>query len=643
MNLAGTSGTCHAISATASLDTISGQCIHELFEAQVARRPNAVAVTWGKDVLTYAQLNARANQLAHFLRKRGAGPESLVAMYMDRSLELVIAILAIVKAGAAYVPLDSTYPADRLAFMLDDSKPALLLTEESMRPAIPRCAAQVVCVDTERDAIASEIVQNPVTNVNGDNLVYVIYTSGSTGQPKGALITHRNVVRLFEATWPWYQFDEHDVWTMFHSYAFDFSVWEMWGALIHGGRLIVVPYMVSRSPREFYELLHRERVTILNQTPSSFQELMKADEAAGGAHELALRYVIFGGEELQMSSLRAWFERHGDQHPRLVNMYGITETTVHVSYRPLSMADTAAGSVIGRPIPDLEIYLLDAELHPVPPGASGEIFVGGAGVGRGYLQRPELTKQRFVDNPFNGNPVSKLYRSGDLARWLPDGDLEYLGRIDNQVKIRGYRVELNEIVAALNTHPAVQASAVVARKDETANLRLLAYVVVSQDKVPPAADELRDLLSARLPDYMVPAVFLQLQSLPLTPNGKLDFNALPAPDDNNMLPNENYVSPCTVLEEKLLLLVADLLGVDRVGMNDNFFLIGGHSLFGTRLIARIRDSFGVDLPLRSIFESPTPAQLAQQIETLVVTKVEAMTENEVQDALEQANSGGGQK
>jgi acyl-coenzyme A synthetase/AMP-(fatty) acid ligase/acyl carrier protein len=390
-------------------------------------------------------------------------------------------------------------------------------------------------------------------------------------------------------------------------------------------------------------LLHRERVTILNQTPSSFQELMKADEAAGGAHELALRYVIFGGEELQMSSLRAWFERHGDQHPRLVNMYGITETTVHVSYRPLSMADTAAGSVIGRPIPDLEIYLLDAELHPVPPGASGEIFVGGAGVGRGYLQRPELTKQRFVDNPFNGNPVSKLYRSGDLARWLPDGDLEYLGRIDNQVKIRGYRVELNEIVAALNTHPAVQASAVVARKDETANLRLLAYVVISQDKVPPAADELRDLLSARLPDYMVPAVFLQLQSLPLTPNGKLDFNALPAPDDNNMLPNENYVSPCTVLEEKLLLLVADLLGVDRVGMNDNFFLIGGHSLFGTRLIARIRDSFGVDLPLRSIFESPTPAQLAQQIETLVVTKVEAMTENEVQDALEQANSGGGQK
>jgi len=643
MNPVGTSATRHAVSATASLRTISGQCLHELFEAQAARRPNAVAVTCGKDMLTYAQLNARANQLAHFLRKRGAGPESLVAMYMDRSLDLVIAILGIVKAGAAYVPLDSAYPSDRLAFMLEDSKPAFLLTEESMRRAIPRCAAQLVCVDTERKAIASESVQNPVTNVNSDNLVYVIYTSGSTGQPKGALITHHNVVRLFEATWPWYQFDEHDVWTMFHSYAFDFSVWELWGALIHGGRLIVVPYMVSRSPREFYELLDRERVTILNQTPSSFQELMKVDEIAGAVQELALRYVIFGGEELQMSTLRPWFERHGDQHPRLVNMYGITETTVHVTYRPLSMADTAAGSVIGCPIPDLEIYLLDAQLQPVPPGTSGEIYVGGAGVGRGYLRRPELTKQRFIDNPFGGHPASKLYRSGDLARWLPNGDLEYRGRIDNQVKIRGYRVELNEIVAVLNTHPAVQASAVVARKDGTANLRLLAYIVISQAKVPPAAGELRDLLSARLPDYMVPAVFIHLRNLPLTPNGKLDFNALPAPDDNNMLPDENYVSPCTVLEEKLLLLVAELLGVDRVGMNDNFFLIGGHSLFGTRLIARIRDRFGVDLPLRSIFESPTPAQLAQQIEDLVTAKIEAMTENEIANALEQANSGGGQK
>jgi amino acid adenylation domain-containing protein len=635
--------TSNDMSAATRSGTTSGNCVHELFEAQAERTPNAIAIQCEKQSLTYVQLNERANQLAHFLRKRGAGPESLVAMYMDRSVDMVIAILGIVKAGAAYVPLDCSYPSDRLAFMLDDSKPALLLTEESMRPAIAGCAAELVCVDTERDSIAAENVQNPVPKVSCDNLAYVIYTSGSTGKPKGALITHHNVVRLFEATWPWYQFDEHDVWTMFHSYAFDFSVWELWGALIYGGRLIVVPYMVTRSAREFYELLHRERVTILNQTPSSFQELMKADEDAGDAHELALRYLIFGGEELQMSSLRPWFERHGDQHPRLVNMYGITETTVHVTYRPLSKADTAAGSVIGRPIPDLEIYLLDSQLRLVPDGTPGEIFVGGAGVGRGYLHRPELTKQRFIDNPFSGKPASKLYRSGDLARWLPGGDLEYLGRIDTQVKIRGYRVELNEIVAALNTHPAVQASAVVARKDGTANQRLLAYVLIRQDKAPPAAGELRNLLRARLPDYMVPAVFLHLRDLPLTPNGKLDRDALPPPDGNNILPDDNYVSPCTVVEEKLLLLVAELLGIDRVGINDNFFLIGGHSLFGTRLIARIRETFGVDLPLRSIFESPTPAQLAQQIETLMVSTIEAMTEDEVQNALEQANTGGGQK
>jgi amino acid adenylation domain-containing protein len=621
----------------------SKNCIHELFEAQAERTPDAIAITSEKQSLTYAQLNVRANQLAHFLRKRGAGPEVLVAMYMDRSLDMVVAILAIVKAGAAYVPLDSTYPSGRLAFMLGDSNPAFVLTQESLRPAIPRCDAELVCVDTERDAIASENGQNPVTKLNCDNLAYVIYTSGSTGKPKGVLITHRNIVRLFEATWPWYRFDEHDVWTMFHSCAFDFSVWELWGALIHGGRLIVVPYMVSRSPREFYELLHRERVTILNQTPSSFQQLIQADEVAGGVDELALRYVIFGGEELQMNSLRPWFARHGDRHPQLVNMYGITETTVHVTYRPLSMADTAGGSVIGCPIPDLEIFLLDSQLRLVPIGVPGEIFVGGAGVGRGYLRRPEATKQRFIDNPFDGKPASKLYRSGDLARWLANGDLEYLGRIDTQLKIRGYRVELNEIVAVLNTHPAVQASAVVARQDGTGNLRLLAYLVISQNQTPPGAGELRNLLRAQLPDYMVPAVFLHLRDLPLTPNGKLDRNALPAPDDSNMLPNENYVSPRTALEEKLSVVIAQLLGIDRVGVNDNFFLIGGHSLFGTQLTARIRNGFGVDLPLRSIFESPTTAQLARQIESIMAARICSMTYDEVQHALEQAASGGGEK
>lgn len=614
--------------------------LKERFEAQVARTPDAVAVSYGENVLTYSQLNARANQLAHLLCKRGAAPEILVALYMDRSLQMVIAILAIVKAGAAYVPLDHTYPSDRLAFMLADSKPVLILTEESMRAAIPPCAAAVLCVDTQCDAIASEDVQNPITNVSCDNLAYVIYTSGSTGKPKGVLISHHNVVRLFEATSRWYQFDEHDVWTMFHSYAFDFSVWELWGALLHGGRLIVVPYMISRLPREFYELLHRERVTILNQTPSSFDQLMKA-EVAGGRRELALRYVIFGGEELQMSTLRPWFARHGEQQPRLVNMYGITETTVHVTYRPLSMTDSAAGSVIGYPIPDLEIYLLDSQLQPVPAGMPGEIVVGGAGVARGYLGRPELTKERFIDNPFVGKSTSKLYRSGDLARRLPDGDLEFLGRIDNQVKIRGYRVEPKEIVDVLNTHPGVDASAVVARKDSTGNLGLVAYVVVSQGQAPPLAGELRSLLRSWLPDYMVPGVFLEVPNLPINGNGKLDREALPAPQAGKMLPEHDYTAPHTVLEEKVSAVVAELLGRDRVGRNDNFFLIGGHSLFCTRLLARIRGHFGVSLPFRSVFESPTPAQLAQKIESAIAANIGVTNADEVQLALKQSSSGGG--
>ena len=607
------------------------------------RTPHAIAVSYGEQALTYAQLNLRANQLAHFLRKRGAGPEILVALYMDRSLDMVIAILAIVKAGAAYVPLDCAHPSDRLAFMLDDSNPILLLTEEKMQSARPPGAAEVGCLDATRDAVGSEKVETPSSTVSCDNLAYVIFTSGSTGKPKGVLITHHNVVRLFEATRAWYQFDEHDVWTMFHSYAFDFSVWELWGALIHGGRLIVVPFTVSRSPREFYDLLCRERVTILNQTPSSFQQLMKADEVAGGAHELALRYVIFGGEELQMSSLRPWFARHGDQYPRLVNMYGITETTVHVTYRPLSMEDTAAGSVIGCPIPDLEIYLLDAQLQPVPQGVVGEIFVGGAGVARGYLRRPELTKERFINNPFGGKSPSKLYRSGDLARRLPDGDLEYQGRIDTQVKIRGYRVELDEIVVVLNTHPAVQASAVVAREDGTGNLRLFAYLVTGAGQAPPAVGELRNLLRARLPDYMVPAVFLHLRDLPLTPNGKLDRNSLPAPDETNTLPNESSLSPRTEVEQRLSAVVSELLGVDRVGINDDFFVIGGHSLFCTQLIARIQSTFGVELPVSSIFESPTPAELARQIESIMAAKIYSKTPDEVQRALEHVNAGGGDR
>jgi len=460
----------------ASVMPAPAACIHELVETQAARTPNNVAVTFEDQSLTYQELNARSNQLAHYLRKQGVGPDTLVAMCVDRSLEMIVGILGILKAGGAYLPLDLAYPAERLAFMLEDAKPPVVLTQEKLKDKLPTHGSEIVCLDSNWNKIAAESWENFDSNVRPENLAYVIYTSGSTGKPKGCLVTHLNMVRLFQATWDWYKFDEHDVWTMFHSYAFDFSVWEIWGALFYGGRVVVVPYLVSRSPEEFYRLLHKERVTVLNQTPSSFKQLIQAEESVG-VHELALRYVIFGGEALDMASLKPWFARHGDHKPQLVNMYGITETTVHVTYRPLSVSDTVGGSVIGRPIPDLQLYILDQHRQPVPIGVAGEMYVGGAGVARGYLNRPELTSERFIPDPFSSNPGARLYKTGDLARFLANGDVEYLGRIDLQVKIRGFRIELGEIESVLAGHSAVRHSVVMAREDEPGNKQLVAYIV----------------------------------------------------------------------------------------------------------------------------------------------------------------------
>ena len=455
------------------------KCIHQLVELQAKRTPNNVAVKFENQSLTYRDLDARANQLAHYLRKRGVGPETLVAMCMDRSIEMIVGILGILKAGGAYLPLDLAYPAERLAFMLADAKPPVMLTQEKLIEKLPEHGSEIICLDRDWSSIAAESTETVDSGAKPENLAYVIYTSGSTGKPKGCLVTHFNVVRLFEATWDWYKFDERDVWTMFHSYAFDFSVWEIWGALLYGGRVVVVPYLVSRSPEEFYRLLDQERVTVLNQTPSSFKQLIQAEESVG-MRDLALRYVIFGGEALDMASLRPWYARHGDQKPLLVNMYGITETTVHVTYRPLSLNDTTGGSVIGRPIPDLQLYILDQHRQPVPIGVPGEMYVGGAGVARGYLDRPELTAERFIPDPFSSQPSARLYKTGDLARFLANGDVEYLGRIDHQVKIRGFRIELGEIESVLAGHAAVRHSVVIAREDETGNKQLVAYIVADK-------------------------------------------------------------------------------------------------------------------------------------------------------------------
>ncbi|BAY50137.1 amino acid adenylation domain-containing protein (plasmid) [Scytonema sp. HK-05] len=604
-------------------DYLQHKCIHQLFEEQVERIPDAVAVVFGNQQLTYGELNSRANQLAHYLKSLGVGADVLVGLYVERSLETIVGILGILKAGGAYVPLDPDYPQERLAYMLNDSQVSVLLTQEKLLTSLPEHGAHVLCLDKDWEDISTESKDNLLSGLTTDNLAYVIYTSGSTGQPKGTLVNHSNVVRLFEATNSWYHFNQDDVWTMFHSYAFDFSVWEIWGALLYGGRLVVVPYLVTRSPESFFELLCQEKVTILNQTPSAFRQLIQAEQSTATTGNLNLRLVIFGGEALELKSLQPWFERHGDQLPQLVNMYGITETTVHVTYRPLSKTDlNGTASVIGRPIGDLQVYVLDEYLHPVPIGVAGEMYVGGAGVARGYLNRPELTAQRFISNPFSNNPKARLYKTGDLARYLPNGELEYLGRIDQQVKIRGFRIELGEIEALLAQHPAIWESVVLVREDEPGNKRLVAYVVPKTEQSPTAA-ELRRFLKQKLPEYMIPSAFVQLEALPLTANGKVDRRALPVPDTTRPELEDVFVAPSTPEEKILAAIWTKVLGVEKVGINDNFFALGGDSIRSIQVLSQAKEQ-GLSFSVQQLFQYQTIHELVQELKTQEndITKLE---------------------
>jgi amino acid adenylation domain-containing protein len=591
-------------------------CLHQVFEEQARRTPEAIALSFGEEDLTYAQLNERANQLARHLRTLGVKAETPVALCLERSNEMVVAIVGVLKAGGTYVPIDLAYPADRLAFMLEDTQAPVLLTQKALVPSLPPHAAKVVCLDTEWDTIARESPENPENQTTGDNAAYIIFTSGSTGKPKGVLVTHHNVVRLFTQTEQWYGFHELDVWTLFHSYAFDFSVWEIWGALLYGGRLVVVPYLVSRSPSAFYELLWREQVTVLNQTPSAFRQLIWAEASADTKRNLNLRYVIFGGEALQLGSLEPWFARHGDEKPLLVNMYGITETTVHVTYRPIRRADVAAGlgSVIGVPIPDLDLCLLDEKLQPVAVGCAGEICVGGEGVARGYLKRPELTAEKFIPHP--SGKGGRLYRSGDLARFLPGGELEYLGRKDHQVKIRGFRIELGEIESVLQQHPGVRECVVVAKADGE-QARLIGYVV---GKV--SVSELRQWLGEKVPEYMIPSAFVFLDALPITLNGKADLKALPEPDRARPTLTQDYVAPVSPEEILLADIWREVLAIDRVGRHDNFFELGGDSIRSIQVLSRAQ-ARGLKFSLQQLFENPTLYELTR------------LTDSKTEDALQE--------
>ncbi|MEQ1564103.1 MAG: non-ribosomal peptide synthase/polyketide synthase, partial [Myxococcota bacterium] len=579
--------------------------LHAPFEARAAERPDAVALSFEGQPLTYGALDRRANQLAHHLRALGVGPDDRVVVCLERGFDLVVAVLAVLKAGAAYVPVDPTNPAERLGFLLADCAPAVVLTTRGLALDLPAGVERLNLDEVDLTARPTEAPAVPALRPR--HLAYVIYTSGSTGRPKGVMVEHHNAARLFAATSDHLVPGPDDVWTLFHSVSFDFSVWEIFGALSHGGRLVVVPGWCVRSPADFHELLCREGVTALNQTPSAFRGLVAALSATD--RRAPLRWVALGGEAVELRSLAPWFAAYPEA--RLINGYGVTECAVFSTFRTLTATDAreGVGSPIGRSFPDQRVYLLDGRRQPVPIGVAGELYIGGAGVSRGYLNRPELTAERFLLDPFRADGA-RLYKTGDLARWLADGSLEYLGRNDLQVKIHGFRIELGEIEAELGRCAGVRQGVVTARDLGDGDKRLVAYVVADPGAEPdPAA--LRTALRRSLPEHMVPSAFVTVERLPLTTNGKLDRDALPDPDPT-ALPARVYEAPAGPIEHSLAEIWADLLGLERVGRRDRFFELGGHSLQVVHLIDRARQR-GLAVDVRSVFAAETLADLAATV------------------------------
>ncbi|WP_139329504.1 non-ribosomal peptide synthetase, partial [Mycobacterium sp. IS-2888] len=574
--------------------------IPALFSTQVARAPEAVALSFEGRCTTYRELDEASNRLAHLLIGRGVGPGERVALLFPRSAEAVVAILAVLKTGAAYVPIDPVVPDARMQFVLGDAAPAAAITTAELAERLGGSDLPVLRVDDPR------IGAQPSTGLpapGADEIAYLIYTSGTTGVPKGVAVAHRNVVRLLEVLDADLELSPGQAWTQCHSLAFDFSVWEVFGALLHGGRLVVAPEAVVRSPEDLRALLIRERVSVLSQTPSAFYALQAVDAQSSG-DQLTLETVVFGGEALEPQRLRTWLDNHPGS-PRLINMYGITETTVHASFREIVGDDVDVNvSPIGVPLGHLGFFVLDGWLRPVPAGVVGELYVAGSGQGYGYVGRAALTATRFVACPFGG-PGARMYRTGDLVSWGVDGQLHYLGRADAQVKIRGYRIELGEIQAALAGVDGVEQAVVIAREDRPADKRLVGYVTGT---VEPATA--RAALAERLPEYMVPAAVVVLDALPLTVNGKLDTRALPAPEYSDA---GGYRAPATLTEEIVSGIYAQVLGLERVGVDESFFDLGGDSLLAMRVIASINKSLNAGVSVRTLFEAPTVAQLAPRI------------------------------
>ncbi len=587
--------------------------IHKLFEEQVEKTPDNIAVVYEEKSFTYRELNERANQLARILRDKGVKSDSIVAIMVEKSLDMIVGIMSVLKSGGAYLPIDPEYPKDRIEYMLEDSEAIMLLTQKSVNTDISYSGEIIILDEYET---CHEYKSNLEAIAEPDNLAYIIYTSGTTGKPKGAMIEHRNVVRLFFNDRVLFDFTDKDVWTMFHSYCFDFSVWEMYGALLYGGKLIVIPKLIARDTAEYLKVLEKEKVTVLNQTPSAFYRLAEEDEKVGKS-ELCIRYVIFGGEALMPGMLKRFYGKY--PKTKLINMYGITETTVHVTYKEITEEDIRQNiSNIGKPIPTLTAYIMDKNAKLLPIGVPGELCVGGEGVCRGYLRRPELTAEKFIANMFAHNPLEtgeKLYRSGDLVRMLLDGNMEYLGRIDQQVKIRGHRIELGEIESRLLKYEGIKETIVIARKDEEQNNYLCAYIVLdkeqNQDKSL-TVTELRQHLDKELPDYMIPSYFIQLEKLPLTTNGKVDRKALPEPD-GSIFTGAEYEAPRNSTEEKLVEIWREVLRVEKIGINDNFFELGGHSLKAINLAAKIQKALEAEVSIGEILRNPTIKEISKVI------------------------------
>ncbi|GAA0373346.1 non-ribosomal peptide synthetase [Bacillus horti] len=573
--------------------------LQQLFEEQVERVPNHIALKYGEKVMDYKALNEKANQVAWFLRKEGVGRDSIVGIMLDRSMEMLIAIIGILKAGGAYLPIDPAYPKDRINYMLGDSAARYLITKSAYLHDVKYSG---LVIDLNDSMISNQPVQNLESLTEPSDLAYIIYTSGTTGQPKGAMIEHRNVVQLLFNDRFQFQFSERDTWTLFHSYCFDFSVWEMYGALLYGGRLLIIPKEVAQNTSDFVQLVEKENVTVLNQTPTAFYSFL--EELKRKQSELDLRYVIFGGEALKPAMLNGYQERF--PHTKLVNMYGITETTVHVTYKEISSYEIENNiSNVGKPLPTLYVHILDKNKRLVPDGAIGELYVGGAGVARGYLNRPELTSTRFIHDPYRQGMI--LYRTGDLAKRLPSGELEYYGRMDHQVKIRGHRIELGEIESVLLKQGELLEVAALTRVDADDQAYICVYFR-SEKKIGSAL--LREKLAQELPEYMLPAYYIQVDALPLTSNGKLDHSKLPNPLHGVELETE-YVSPQTETELLLAQLFQDVFSGSRIGVKDNFFELGGDSIRALRLVSAINESLETELQIRHIYEYSSIEQLAE--------------------------------